>query len=94
MTFADAVGEIAAATGRELRCVQITPEDFRAGIAAAGLPDDLVWLLDELFTHVLDGRNEYLSNGVQRALGRSPRDFSTYVRKTVASGTWNPAQPA
>jgi uncharacterized protein YbjT (DUF2867 family) len=94
LTFADAVGEIAATTGRGVRCVQITPEEFRAGIAAAGLPDDLVWLLDELFTHVLDGRNEYLSDGVQRALGRPPRDFSDYVRKTVASGIWNQAPPA
>jgi uncharacterized protein YbjT (DUF2867 family) len=89
LTFADAIGEIAAATGREMRCVRITPEEFRAGITAAGLPDDLVWLLDELFTHVLDGRNEYLSDGVQHALGRPPRDFSDYARKTVASGIWN-----
>lgn len=94
LTFAEAVGEIAAATGREVRCVQITPEEFRVGIAEAGLPDDLVWLLDELFTHVLDGRNEYLSDGVQRALGRPPRDFSDYVRETVASGIWTRAQPA
>lgn len=93
LTFAEAVGEIAAATGREVRCVQITPEEFRAGIAAAGLPDDLVWLLDELFTHVLDGRNEYLSDGVQRALGRPPRDFSDYVRKTAARGIWNRPPP-
>lgn len=94
LSFADAVGEIAVVTGRGVRCVQITPEEFRAGIAAAGLPDDLVWLLDELFTHVLDGRNEYLYDGVQRALGRPPRDFSDYVRKTVASGIWNQAPPA
>lgn len=94
LSFADAIGEIAVATGRGVRCVQITPEEFRGGIAAAGLPDDLVWLLDELFTHVLDGRNEYLSDGVQRALGRPPRDFSDYVRKTVASGIWNQAPPA
>jgi uncharacterized protein YbjT (DUF2867 family) len=94
LTFAEAAGEIAAATAREVRYVQITPDEFRAGIVEAGLPDNLIWLLDELFIRILDGRNEYLTDGVQRALGRPPRDFSDYVRDTAASGIWNPAEPA
>lgn len=94
LTFAEAVGEIAAATGREVRCVRIAPEEFRANLVAAGMTEDVIWLLDELFTRVLDGRNEYLGDGVQRALGRLPRDFSTYLRETAASGIWPRAQPA
>lgn len=27
--------------------------------------------------------------GVQRALGRAPRDFSDYVRRTAATGVWS-----
>lgn len=91
LTFAEAAGEIAATTGRPVRYVRISSEEFRAGLAAAGLPENLVRLLDELFTHVLDGRNEYLADGVQRALGRPARDFSAYVREAAASGIWNPA---
>ncbi len=41
-----------------------------------------------LFTTVLDGRNTPLADGVQRALGRPPRDFSDYVRRTAATGVW------
>ncbi|PWJ82290.1 uncharacterized protein YbjT (DUF2867 family) [Pseudaminobacter salicylatoxidans] len=91
LTFAEAAGEIAATTGRPVQYVRISSEEFRAGLAAAGLPENLVLLLDELFTHVLDGRNEYLADGVQRALGRPARDFSAYVREAAASGIWNPA---
>ena len=29
-------------------------------------------------------------HGVQRALGRQPRDFSDYARHAAASGIWNP----
>ena len=94
LTFAEAVGEIAAASGRDIRYVQITPEEFRAGIGEAGLPEDLVWLLDELFTRVLDGRNQYLTDGVERALGRPPRSFTDYVWEEAARGTWNAAQAA
>jgi uncharacterized protein YbjT (DUF2867 family) len=94
LTFAEAVAEIAAAAGRDIRYVRITPEEFRAGIGAAGLPEDMVWLLDELFTRVLDGRNEYLTDGVERALGRPPRSFTDYVWQTAARGAWNTAQAA
>ena len=41
-----------------------------------------------LFTTVLDGRNTPLADGVQRALGRPPREFSDYVRLTAATGVW------
>ena len=47
---------------------------------------EYVWLLNYLFTTVLDGRNSHLSDGVQRALGRAPRDFSAYAKETAASG--------
>jgi hypothetical protein len=30
-----------------------------------------------------------VTDGVQRALGREPRDFSAYARETAASGVWN-----
>jgi hypothetical protein len=45
--------------------------------------------LTELFTEVLDGRNAQLAEGIQRALGRQPRDFSDYAQQTAASGVWD-----
>jgi hypothetical protein len=38
-----------------------------------------------LLTTVLDGRNTPLGDGVQRALGRAPRDFSDYARRAAAT---------
>ena len=43
-----------------------------------------------LFTEVLDGRNARLADGVQRALGREPRDFADYARDAAAGGAWSP----
>ena len=88
LTFAEAVDEIACATERAIRYVQIPPEAFAAGVAEAGLPEDIAWLLDYLFATVLDGRNASLGDGVQKALGREPRDFSDYARETAATGIW------
>ena len=89
LTFAETVREIAAATGRTIRYVQIPHEDFAVGVAELGLPEDIVWLLDYLFSTVLDGRNAHLCDGVQRVLGREPGDFADYARRTAATGVWD-----
>jgi len=88
LTFTEAVREIAKAIGREIRYVQISPDDFAAGLKQQGVPEDMVSLLNYLFTSVLDGRNAHLSDGVERALGRKPGDFAAYVRDAAAAGAW------
>ena len=89
LTFAEAVDEIAQATGRTIRYVQIPAEAFAAGVAESGLPEDILWLLDYLFATVLDGRNAYLADGVRQALGREPRDFAEFARQAAAAGVWD-----
>jgi uncharacterized protein YbjT (DUF2867 family) len=90
LRFDEAVAEIAEATGRSIRLVPITVDQFGAALAEQDVPEDVIWLLEYLFTEVLDGRNAKLADGVQRALGREPRDFSDYVRRTAATGVWTP----
>ena len=92
LTFAQAVDEIAQATARDIRFVAISPEDFRAGMAQAEVPDEVTDLVIYLFTTVLDGRNTPLADGVQRALGRAPADFADYARRTATTGVWGGAQ--
>lgn len=89
LTFSEAVAEIAEAAGRPIRYVRIPMEAFVKGLAQAGLPEDYIELLKYLFTTVLDGRNEHLTDGIQRALGRAPRDFREYARDVVATGAWD-----
>jgi len=89
LTFAEAVEEISRATGRAIRYIRIPHEAFAAGIVEAGLPQDIAWLLNYLFATVLDGRNASLGDGVQKALGREPRDFADFCRAAAASGVWN-----
>jgi uncharacterized protein YbjT (DUF2867 family) len=88
LTFADAVHEIARATGRNIQFVTIMPEEYRAGMVQAQVPGEVVDLVLYLFGTVLDGRNTPVADGVQRALGRSPLDFSDYAQRTAATGVW------
>jgi uncharacterized protein YbjT (DUF2867 family) len=90
LTFAEAVEEIARATGREIGYVRISIGEFAAAAAAQDVPPEFVELLTYLFSEVLDGRNAHLADGVQRALGREPRDFRDYARDAAATGVWTP----
>ncbi|ESX95340.1 NAD(P)H-binding protein [Mesorhizobium sp. LNJC403B00] len=89
LSFADAVAEIAKATGRDIRYIKSSHDEFTAATAAYELPPEIAWLLNELFTEVLDGRNETLTDGVQRVLGRAPKDFSAYANEPAAIGIWS-----
>lgn len=91
LTFAEAVAEIAGVTGRPIEYVQLDQDTFDAALRDMDAPEDIIWLLRYLFTTVLDGRNSWLTDGVQRALGREPRDFRDYAREAAAAGFWNPA---
>jgi hypothetical protein len=88
LTYADAVEEIACATRRDIRYQTITPEAYRAALVEAQVPDEVIDLILYLFSTVMDGRNQAPADGVQRALGRPPRDFVEYVGRTAVTGVW------
>ena len=89
LTFHDAVADIAAATGRDLRFQPVPMADWLAELARQGLPADVTALLRYLFTEVLGGDNERVDDGVARGRGRPPRTFADYARRTAATGVWD-----
>ncbi len=91
MTLADVAAEISRAAGRDIPYVPVPHDAFVAGVAESGAPEDVVWMLDYLFSTVLDGRNAHLTDGVQRALGRPPKDFREFAGEIAASGSWSVA---
>ena len=88
LTFAETVEEIARATKRDIRYLTVSPDAYRDGLIEAHVPDSVIELILYLFRTVLDGRNEKIADGVQRALGSQPREFKDYVQRTAATGVW------
>ena len=89
LTFTEAAAQLSIAVGREVQYVPVTPEAYAAELATYGLPEEVAVAISELFAEVLDGRNAHLADGVQRALGRPPRDFTDFTRDAAASGVWD-----
>jgi uncharacterized protein YbjT (DUF2867 family) len=88
LTFQDIATIFHEVTGRELKVLEVSRESFVEELEEAGLPKGMVQLIDYLFNEVLDGRNASLGDGVQRALGRPPRDFRSFLQKAHLSGAF------
>ena len=90
MTFAEMAEVLSTTLGRHIQHVPISFEDFHANVAASG--DDFV---ADVFTKIaretLDGRNAYVADGVERALGRKPSDFADFAKAVASRGVWNGA---
>lgn len=89
LTFTDLAAQMSHATKRDIGFQQIPAEAFAEGVAESKVPAEIAWLLNYLFETVLDGRNAYVGDGVQRALGREPADFADFARRVAARGVWN-----
>lgn len=88
LTFAEAAAAIGSAIGEEVAFTSVPADAYAEGMRAAGLPEDVVGLVGFLFSEVLDGRNASPADGVQRALGRPPRDFAAFARDAAAKRIW------
>lgn len=89
LTFAQCVEEISEALGRTMKFTNISVDAYIDTLNKHGVPEDLQWLLCELFTVVFDGRNSNVMTGVEEALGRPATDFKVYIQKTVDTGIWD-----
>ncbi|WP_068925183.1 NAD(P)H-binding protein [Planobispora rosea] len=88
LTFAEAAGEISRAAGREVRYVPVSADGYAGMLMEYGVPAVEAEVLAGMFAEILDGRNAHLGDGVRRALGREPRDFTGYVDAVAATGVW------
>jgi uncharacterized protein YbjT (DUF2867 family) len=89
LTFADVAAEIAAATGREVRYLPIDVGDYAVAMREQGYPEDIVAMVEELCTVLLDGHNADVTDGIRQALGRPPRSFAEFARTAAAGGAWS-----
>lgn len=88
MTMAEAVAEIAAASGRDVRYTRLEHDEMVRELVGQGWPasdaDDYAHGIGP----IRRGIDAHLSDGVERALGRPARDFRDVVRDAAAAGAW------
>ncbi len=94
LSFAQCIELLSLRLNRPVKLTTIALDDY---IAAAqqqpNLPAGFDWLIHELFSEVLDGRNEYTTNTIAEVLGRPATSFQQYLDKNVNTGVWAIKQP-
>ena len=85
--FAEVADILSGAIGRRVDYLPISFDDFHAELEATsgGLFADIV---TNIARETFDGRNAHLGDGVMRAIGRQPRDFTTFANAAASAGKW------
>lgn len=91
LTFAEVAEILSDVLGRDIH-YQPMETDAYVEMLSDYVPRAFAEFLGGLFAEVLDGRNVHVADGVQRALGRAPRDFADYVLEVVKTGVWDVAE--
>ncbi|MCG8098338.1 MAG: NmrA family transcriptional regulator, partial [Candidatus Thiodiazotropha taylori] len=87
--FTDCMAELSQALQRPVKYTQVPLDVYLDALQQQAVPEPMQWLLKELFTQVLDGRNSQVQHGVEEALARPARDFQVYLKRMVDSGCWS-----
>ncbi|SFR23117.1 Uncharacterized conserved protein YbjT, contains NAD(P)-binding and DUF2867 domains [Lentzea waywayandensis] len=82
ITFAAAVSKIAAATGRPIELVKLTPAEYREALLSQGAPEEVATELNGMFESMRAGVLATPTDDISRLLGRPATSFDAYVSET------------
>ena len=88
LTFAEAVGMIARASGRPLTYTQVSPAEYVAALVGQGWAEADAQHVAEMFALMEKGLLVGSTDDVAAVLGRGPRTFEDYVVRAAAAGAW------
>ncbi|GAA2432572.1 NAD(P)H-binding protein [Actinomadura vinacea] len=89
LTMAEATAEISEATGRPVRYVPLTPEEFVAELVKEGWAEPDAQDFADAVAPIRNGLDAHISDGVRQALGREPRGFAAFAKAAAAAGAWD-----
>ena len=90
MNFKQVIAEISKQTDRDIVFQSLTISEYTDMLRSYQVPEDYLWLVNYLFTEVLDGRNSSITHDVEKVLGRKAKDFTDFAADAAAAGIWNP----
>lgn len=88
-TFREVIQLISRETGREIQFTEINLPSYLDLLKSHGVPEDFVWLINYLFSTVLDAPgNEEISSDIEKVLGRKAKSLEEYVIETAKTDVW------
>lgn len=85
VSAAEYAQRISAAVGKPVKFVDVPAEAARDRLLQSGMPEEYVDALLDLFAAMKAGKMDVVADGVERATGRKPGTFDTWIRRNVAA---------
>lgn len=79
VTYADVARELSETLGYAVEYRQITPDEHRAAMIEAGVPEAVATTTTQVARLIGEGDSEWLSDDVASILGTSPRSLRTFI---------------
>ncbi len=89
MSMQDVADDLTRALGRPVLFHSVSAEAYAEELVQHGFSEEESLPIAQLIADVMDGRNGYLTDGVQRALGRPAKDFADFARDAAVAGVWS-----
>jgi uncharacterized protein YbjT (DUF2867 family) len=80
LSFGDVAKTLGKVSGREIRYVEITPEDYKKASLGAGAPETYVDALLDLYRYYREGKAAETTDTVRSVTGREPVTFERFAR--------------
>ena len=84
LTMAEVAEKLSAATGRDIRYVNVAPQEAKRARLAAGVPEYTADALDELFAERRKGKESQVYTTFEAIVGRRPTSFDDFARRNAA----------
>ncbi|RMI34093.1 NAD(P)H-binding protein [Nocardia stercoris] len=81
LTTADQVAALGTALGRDLSTVDLSEDEIRAQLTAAGMPESAVRTMISGLGYARSGKNATVTGDVESLLGRSPRTYQEWAEE-------------
>jgi len=89
LTFGEVIDIINLVTGKSIDFIPISQEAYDLAMEEQGIPADFRWLMNYLFTEVLNApHNHEVSHDVEKVLGRPATPFISFAKQVAATGIW------
>jgi len=85
ITYDEVASKISAAAGREVKYVDLPPDQLRQGMTSAGVPGEYADKLLDLNRYYKEDRMSDVTGDVKQVTGRDARSFNDYVRDNAAA---------
>ncbi|HEY2699897.1 MAG TPA: SDR family oxidoreductase [Pseudonocardiaceae bacterium] len=85
ITYTDIAKELSAGLGHEIEYRQISPDEHRALMVKAGVPEPVATSNAQAFRLIAEGEAAWLSDDVATLIGTAPRSLHDFVTEHVAA---------